>query len=150
MKKIVLSLICILCCLPANAVTQQELSENKKLISSAKSLIAIDQFNGALICGFTSHSLGDSKSGEQHSENAFNIGVKNGFSYPEVMTAMAFSMEVLKARLNAYIDGLIDGFKQTSPDGNYSPEFRNVAKNKLLNHWRESNNCNNAKSSSKY
>lgn len=150
MKNIILSLFCIFCCLPAIAVTQQELSENKKLISSAKSLIAIDQFNGASICGFTSHYLGDSKSGAQHSENAFNIGLKNGFSYTEVMIAMAFSMEGYKARLNAYIDGLIDGFKQSSPDGNYSPEFRKVAKNKLLKHWRESNHCNSAKSSSKY
>ena len=48
------------------------------------------------------------------------------------MTAMAFPMEVYKARLNAYIDGLIDGFKQSSPDGNYNPEFRKIAKNKLL------------------
>jgi|TARA_B110000211_G_scaffold131825_1_gene151264 hypothetical protein len=66
------------------------------------------------------------------------------------MTAMAFPMEVYKARLNAYIDGLIDGFKQSSPDGNYNPEFRKIAKNKLLKHWRESYNCNSAKSSSKY
>ena len=150
MKKIVLSLLCILCCLPAIAVTQQELSENKKLISSAKLLIAIDQFNSASICGFTSHYLGDSKSGKQHSENAFNIGLESGFSYPEVMTAMAFSMEVYRTRLNYYIDGLIDGFKQNLPDGNYSPEFRKVAKKKLLKHWRESNNCNSAKSSSEY
>lgn len=150
MKKIVLLLLCIFCCFPATAVTQQELNENKKLISSAKSLIASDQFNGASICGFTSHYLGDSNSGEQHSENAFNIGLKKGFTYPEVMTAMAFSMEVYKARLNAYIDGLVAGFKQNSSGGNYSSEFRKVAKNKLVEHWRKSNNCNSAKSSSKY
>jgi hypothetical protein len=150
MKKIIVSLLFVALSYPAFSVTQKELSDNKKLISSAKLLITIDQFNGATICGFTSHYLGDPKSGEQHSENAFNIGIKKGFSYSEVMTALALSMEIYTARSNAYIEGLIAGFKQNSTNGNYNSEFRKIAKNKLLKNWHESNNCINAKYGSKY
>ena len=148
--KLTLILIILSLCMSAEAVTRQEVSENKKLISSAKELMLVDQFNGATLCGFVSLSLGNSGHGEQHSGNAFNIGLNEGFDYPEVMTAMAFLLQTYKARLDAYADGLIDGFKQAAPTRKHPPAYKTSITNMMLDRWHESNKCSDARVNSRY
>ncbi len=132
------------------AITHQEIDNHKAHLVTAKSLLSNSNFNGAIICGFISNSLNDVSATEQHSENAFNIGLKSNYTYTEIMTGMALALEIYKSSFNFYIEGFIAGIdKGLNADGD-SSSIKLKAKEKLFKLWDKSNNCMNGKSTSEY